>query len=75
MCVPGINIGTKVQRTLEGASPLQEENSAETKELDTSGRHKGEGVSAKNTNVLPKAWVYVIVYSVVNTLNKVSISV
>jgi len=43
MCVPDMNIGTKVQRTLEGASALQEEISVETKELDSSGSSKGQG--------------------------------
>jgi len=42
--MPDMNIGTKVQRTLEGASPLQEETSAETEELDSSGSSKGEGL-------------------------------
>ena len=32
-------------------------------------------VSAKNANVLPNALAYVIAYSVLNALNKVSISI
>ena len=49
MCVPGINKGTKVQRTLEGASPLQEETSAETEELDSSGSPKRKAYAFSRT--------------------------